>query len=74
MSEYDVYTSVATAAVYWELPHDRIRNGIVIHSVPRDSATANALINTARVRIHKQGYKMNTRWLDEWTLRINWSK
>jgi hypothetical protein len=72
--EYGVYTAVAGHALFEELPHIRIRNGIVIQHVPKDTYNASALLSSIKNSIHRKGYKMNTRWLDEWTLRVTWSK
>lgn len=73
-SEYQVYTGAATVALRWELPHDRIDNGIVIHHVPDGTSKANAVINDVKRAAHKQGYRINTSWLDRWTVRIKWHK
>lgn len=73
-SEYQVYTGAAAAAMRWELPHDRIDNGIVIYHVPQGTQKATSIINDIKRAIHKQGFRMNTSWLDKWTVRIKWHR
>jgi len=72
--EFNVYRAAAVISAKWELPNDRLENGIVLHDVPRDTAKASAIVNSIRFAAKKLGYQIRVTWLDGWTMKVVWYK
>jgi hypothetical protein len=72
--EFDLYGKIARLASKWELEHDRLENGVILHHIPFDTAKASTIINSARFYAKQDGYKIRATWLDEWNVKIVWYK
>jgi len=71
---YDTYAKAASIAAKWELPHDKLDNGIIIHHIPESTARANAIMGGIRKAAARNGLRTRFTWLDQWTLRATWYK
>jgi hypothetical protein len=73
-SDFELYGRIARLASKWELPQDRLDNGVVLHEVPKDTAKASTIINSARFQAKQTGYQIRATWLDNWTVKLVWYK
>lgn len=70
--EFELYGKMARLAAKWELPHDRLDNGVVLHDIPQGTAKSSTIISTARYCAKQSGYQIRATWLDNWTVKIVW--
>jgi hypothetical protein len=73
-NEFNLYGSVATITAKWELAHDRLSNGVVIHHIPFGTSKASTIINSIRYVAKKAGYQIRATWVDNWSVKIVWYK
>lgn len=71
---YDVYLKAARKATSWELEHDMLENGIIVHHVPKETTKAEMLIKDITYYARQSGMKTHVAWLDDWTVKITWNK
>ena len=73
-NEFELYGKMARLAAKWELPNDRLDNGIVLHNIAQGTHKASTIINSARFYAKQSGYQIRATWLDGWTVKIVWYK
>lgn len=71
---YDTYSKAAAIAGKWELPHDKLENGIIIHHVPEKTGKAKLIMSSIRRAATNNGLAVRFDWLDQWTLKAVWYK
>ena len=69
---YSAYVAAAKVTAKWELPHDMLENGIIVHHVPKDTSKGYAIVNSIRFAVKKAGFTPRITWLDDWTLKVIW--